>query len=52
MDFTEVAMETFAQFEEDSAVLKGLRDRANDLGYTTIGEALDATPQSDGGTEV
>jgi hypothetical protein len=45
MSFTDVVMEKFDKFEEDSAVLKGHRNRANDLGYTTVGEALNALAQ-------
>ncbi len=41
MDLIEVVSEQYAKYEEDSAVLKGLRQRANDLGFATIGEALD-----------
>lgn len=41
MEFTQLVTEKFEKFEEDSAVLKGLRERANDMGHVTIGEALD-----------
>ena len=48
MEFTQAVTEQMAKFEEDSAVLKGLRDRANDMEYVTIGEALDALERYEG----
>lgn len=36
-------------FEEDSAVLEGLNDRANDLGFDCVEEALDEVEQIPGG---
>lgn len=44
MQVTDMITDTMSKFEEDSAVLKGLRGLANDKGYVTVSEALEATP--------